>query len=132
MIFFCQSYTVKNKLGSLIYFWKNMENEETNRERNCLWKLGLLTSRSDSAKNSLTSIHALSSHHRFVQLELHTLIAVPCCMQVYDWLIFENLIYFLKSIGFPETLCCCLIVNSSASFFFFLLQEIAEKMTLAF
>ena len=57
-----------------------MENEETNREINCLWKLGLLTSRSDSAKNSLTSVHALSSHHRFDTAG----VAYPnCCTMLY-------------------------------------------------
>ena len=59
---FCQSHTVKNKLSSLILdiFWKNVENEQTSKERNCSWKLSLLTSRSDSAKNTLTFIYASS------------------------------------------------------------------------
>lgn len=57
-----------------------MENEQTNRERNCLWKLGLLPSRSDSAKNALTFAHALSSHHSFDTAG----VAHPnCCAMLY-------------------------------------------------
>lgn len=129
---FSQSHIVKNKLHSLILdiFWKNVENKQTNKETLHERKVFWLPDRSDSAKNITFTYASVFTSKFWCTSSLNTLIIVPCCTQVYDSLIFENFIYLFKSIGFRETLCCWLIVKSLASFF--LLQEIAEKMTLAF